>query len=119
MTASDGRYTDDRHFHKKRKKARESSGNNMTERLAPGHLRLLSDERVCAHNRGKEEMVLGLTSSFVFCDPVSLSITLCVYRARKFAKKPDQHEMMSGDGAAPKATRGRVHTPKISQPLEK
>jgi hypothetical protein len=44
---------------------------------------------------------------------------MCVYRARKFAKKPDQHEMMSGDGPLPKATRGRVHIPKIQQPLEK
>ncbi len=27
------------HFHKKRKKARENSENNMAERLAPGRLR--------------------------------------------------------------------------------
>jgi hypothetical protein len=61
------------HFQKKEKKARENLRNNMAERLAPGHLRLLSDERVFAHNRGNEQMVRGPTSSFVFCDPVSLS----------------------------------------------
>jgi hypothetical protein len=32
------------HFRKKRRKARENSENNMAERLAPSHLRLLSNE---------------------------------------------------------------------------
>jgi hypothetical protein len=81
MTANDWRYTDDRHFHKKRKKARESPYNNMTERLAPGQLRLRR------------------TSSFVFCNPVCLSNYFVRLSSGKFAKKPDQHEMMSGDGA--------------------
>jgi hypothetical protein len=61
------------HFHKKRKKARENSENNMAERLAPGHLRRLSDERVFAHNGRNEEMFSDRHSFFVFCDSVSLS----------------------------------------------
>src|SRR6266496_2100813 len=61
------------HFHKKRKKARENSENNMAESLASGHLHLLSDERVVAHNRRNEEMFSDRHSSFVFCDSVSLS----------------------------------------------
>jgi hypothetical protein len=44
------------HFYKKRKKARENFENNMAECLNPGHLRLLSDGRAFAHNRGNEEM---------------------------------------------------------------
>jgi hypothetical protein len=71
-TANDGQYTDP-HFHQKRKKGRKNSENNIAEHLALGHLRLLSGERLFAHNRRNEEMVFGPTSSFVFCDPVSLS----------------------------------------------
>ena len=85
----------------------------MAERLAPGHLRLLSGERVFAHNRRNEEMFSDRHSSFVFCNPVPYQITLCVYRPRKFAKKCDKREMMAaGKGPLPKATRGRVRTPK-------
>jgi hypothetical protein len=55
MAANDGQYTDDRHFHKKRKKGWRKLRQSMTGRLAPGQLRLRP------------------TSAFVFCDPVFLS----------------------------------------------
>lgn len=55
----------------------------MAESLAPGHLRLLSDERVVGHNRRNEEMFSDRHPSFVFCDSVSLSNYFGVYRSRK------------------------------------
>jgi hypothetical protein len=74
MTATDcGNSLMTHYFHKKRKKARENSQNNMAESPAPGHLRLPSDERVFALNRRNEEKFSDRHSSFVFCDLVSLS----------------------------------------------
>jgi len=51
---------------KKEKKAKENLPNTMAQHLAPGHLRVFSDERVFVHDTGNEEMVFGPTSAFVF-----------------------------------------------------
>jgi hypothetical protein len=75
----------------------------MAERLALVHLCLLFDEGEFAQNRGKEEIAFGPTSFLCFVLRYRYQITSYVYRAHKFAKKPDQHEMISGDGAAPKS----------------
>ena len=68
-------------------KGQRKLGDNMAERLAPGHLRLLPDEQVFARHRGNITgpvmVALGRHPFFVFCDPVPYQITLCIYRSRK------------------------------------
>jgi len=84
----DGRRCDNtlmtHHFHKKRKKARENSQNNMAESTAPGHLRLLSDERVFAHQI-QETRKSFRTDILLLCFVMRYpyQITLCVDRLRK------------------------------------
>jgi hypothetical protein len=42
---------------RRRKEAKKKSANDMAERLAPNHLRLLFDERAFVHDRGNEKIV--------------------------------------------------------------
>jgi hypothetical protein len=57
--------------------------------------------------------MVALGRHLFLCFVIGYPNQLCVYRPRKVAKKRDKREMMTAEeGPVPKATRGRVRTPK-------
>ena len=83
----------------------------MAERLAPGQLRIVSDERVFAHNRRNEEKFSD--RHFLLCFVIRYLINFVRLSTTQFAKKRDKREMTTAEeGPLPKATCGRVRTPK-------